>query len=102
MARMTRLTVALASLLVVPSLFAEGVLIRCNRPCTKEINAVKKAGGHVTYEYQYVDGIAAEIPVNAASALRAAVGEDRIEKDEMIPMPAPVVDRDGVAGEALA
>lgn len=95
----TRLGVVLASLVVVPTLFAEGVLIQCSRPCTKEIAAVKKAGGSITYQYQFVDGIAADVPAGKIAGLEKVVGADRIGKDEMIPNPSPVAERDAV-GEA--
>ncbi|HEX6083363.1 MAG TPA: S8 family serine peptidase [Thermoanaerobaculia bacterium] len=95
-----RFVLVLVSLFVVPLLFADGVLIQCARPCTKEIAAVKKAGGSITYEYQYVDGIAADVPAGAIAGLEKIVGADRIGKDEMIPNPSPVIDRDA-AGEAV-
>src|SRR5688572_30950680 len=96
MARCVRLVVLFTSVLVASTLFAEGVLIQCSRPCSKEIAAVKKAGGSITYEYQFVDGIAADVPAGKISSLEKIVGADRIGKDEIIPNPSPVVDRSGL------
>ena len=100
MSRCVRGVLVLLSVLVVPTLFAEGVLIQCSRPCSKEIAAVKRAGGTITYEYKYVDGIAAEVPAGKIGSLEKVVGADRIGKDEIIPNPAPVDDRDAI-GEAV-
>lgn len=74
MARSLRLVVLLTSTLVTSTLLAEGVLIQCARPCSKEIAAAKKTGGSITYEYQYVDGIAADIPSGAIPGLENIVG----------------------------
>src|SRR5687767_15675304 len=101
MARCVRLVVLLTSVLAASALFAEGVLIQCARPCSKEIAAVKKAGGSITYEYQYVDGIAAEVPSGQIAALEKIVGADRMGKDELIPYPTAVADRFGVIEESV-
>ena len=91
-----RCVLVLVSFVVVPTLLADGVLIQCARPCAKEIAAVKKAGGSITYQFQYVDGIAADVPAAGLTALEKVVGPDRMGKDEIIPNPSPVVDRDAV------
>lgn len=101
MAKLVRVAFVVASLLAVPSLFAEGVLIKCARPCANEIAAVKKVGGTITYQYQYVDGIAADVPAGKVAGLEKVLGTDRLGKDEIIPNPAPVQDRDAL-GEAVA
>src|SRR5688500_20309629 len=101
MARCVRLVVVLASVLVTSTLFAEGVLIQCARPCSKEIAAVTKAGGSITYEYQFVDGIAADVPSGQIAALEKIVGADRIGKDEIIPDPSPVLDRFGASEASI-
>jgi hypothetical protein len=87
------------SFLVALSAFAEGVLIQCDRPCEKEIAAVEAAGGTITYRYQYVDGIAADVPAGKIGALQSVVGADRLGRDEIIPNPSPVTVRDAT-GEA--
>ena len=93
MARSVRFVVLIASILLVPTLFAEGVLIQCARPCSKEIAAVKKAGGSITYAFKYVDGIAADVPADKFTTLENVVGPGRIGKDEIIPNPSPIEDR---------
>lgn len=98
MARCVRIVLVILAFVVVPPLFAEGVLIQCNRPCSSEIAAVKKAGGTITYQYQYVNGIAADVPAGKISTLQKVVGPDRIGKDDIIPNPAPIEDRHGALG----
>jgi len=93
MSRSVRVAVLIASVVLVPTLFAEGVLIQCSRPCSKEIAAVKKAGGTVTYAFQYVDGIAADVPADKYTTVEKAVGPGRMAKDEIIPNPSPIEDR---------
>ena len=61
MQRYARFSVVLASLLVAPVLFAEGVLIQCSRPCNKEIAAVRKVGGTITYQGGRHGGVALQL-----------------------------------------
>ncbi|HEX7706151.1 MAG TPA: S8 family serine peptidase [Thermoanaerobaculia bacterium] len=100
MIRIVRAVAVLGSLVVASATMAEGVLIRCTKPCTKEIAAVKKAGGTITYQYKYVNGIAADVPSNKIASLEKSIGSDRIGKDEMIPMPQPISGKDGL-GEMM-
>lgn len=66
------------------------VLIETSKPYDRITNAIKARGGKVTWEYEYVDGIAAEIPDDAIEDIRAIVGSTAIDKDGNVPHPTIV------------
>jgi serine protease AprX len=70
----------------------QGVLIKTKKPYTQMVSTITKLGGTVTYQYQYVDGIAAEIPQSARATIEAMVGSNNIAKDEMMYMPQAAFD----------
>lgn len=91
---MKRLVVSLTALALVCGLVvtlkAQGqrsVLIRVAKPYDRVVAAIERAGGTVTYRYQFVDGLAAVIPDAALPEIERLVGPDNIGRDEMIPMP---------------
>ena len=68
----------------------EAVLIRCSKPYTWVVSRIEALGGKVTYQYEHVDAIAAEIPLGALGFIRGMVGPNAITKDTIVPAPAPV------------
>src|SRR5215472_6798402 len=66
------------------------VLIRTAKPYASVAARVTALGGHVLYQYRYVDAIAAELPTGALAGLRDAVGTGAILKDQEIAIPASV------------
>ena len=70
---------------------------------TRVVQAIEQAGGHVTYRFKHVNGIAAEVPDSALLQIERLVGADNIGRDELIPLPEVADPRGGpVAGEAEA
>src|SRR4051812_44647554 len=63
------------------------VLIETSKPYDRLTNAIKARGGKVTWEYKYIDGIAAEIPAEALDEIRALAGSSALDKDVDVPRP---------------
>ena len=74
---------------------AERVIIKCQRPCTDVIATVEAGGGTVTHRYRYVDAVAADVPPDALTAVRAVVAPGSVRKDFLVSLPDPARDRDG-------
>jgi len=68
----------------------ESVLIRVSKPYTSMVDAIQTAGGTVTRQYRYFDGLAARIPRSALPALERLAGPGAITKDLKAPLPSPV------------
>ncbi len=68
----------------------EKVLIRTTKPYTELVSAIEVLGGKVTYQYKYVDAIAAEISRDALRIIRGMVGPNAITKDLFVPAPTNV------------
>jgi len=68
----------------------ENVLIETQKPYENVIQAVTAQGGRITYEYQYVNGVAAEIPGEAFGIIRSVSGVTAVYKDEGIATPMSV------------
>ena len=68
----------------------ESVLIRVSKPYASMADAIRTAGGTVTRQYQYFDGLAARIPRSALPALERIAGPGAITKDLKAPLPSPV------------
>src|SRR5438552_1365880 len=66
------------------------VLIETAKPYNRVTDAIRARGGSVTWEYKYVDGIAAVIPEDAIDDIRTIAGSSSIDKDLDIPRPALV------------
>ena len=60
----------------------EKVLIRAAKPYGTLVARIESLGGRVTYQYKYVDAIAAEVPRNALTSLRNMVGTAAIRSEE--------------------
>jgi subtilisin family serine protease len=65
----------------------ESVIIQAAKPYTKLSSDIQALGGIVTYQYKYVDAIAAKIPSNAMDRLSSVVGSATISKDLILPAP---------------
>jgi hypothetical protein len=68
----------------------EKVLIRTAKPYDTLVADIQSRGGRVTYQYKYVDAIAAEVPRNVLASMRDKIGVGNITKDEIIPLPSSV------------
>jgi subtilisin family serine protease len=68
----------------------EKVLIRSAKPYDSLVADIQSRGGRVTYQYKYVDAIAAEVPRTVLASMRDKIGVGNITKDEIIPLPASV------------
>ncbi len=65
----------------------ESVLIATPKPYDRVIQGVEALGGKVKYQFDFVDGVAVEIPVRSLDDLRKFVGPKALEKDVIIPHP---------------
>jgi subtilisin family serine protease len=68
----------------------ENVLIRAAKPYDGLVSAIQSLGGRATYQYKYVDAIAAQLPRNALASLSGSIGTGNVTKDEIIANPASV------------
>src|SRR4030095_8390789 len=68
----------------------EKVLIRTAKPYEALVADIQSLGGRVTYQYRYVDAIAAEVPRGVLASLRDKIGVGNVIKDEIIPLPTSV------------
>ncbi|HWR17494.1 MAG TPA: S8 family serine peptidase [Terriglobales bacterium] len=89
---MKGLKVILAAVLALVAITAfaadrQDVLIRASKPYDKLVTTIQNLGGKVTYQYKYVDGIAATVPNAAIPTLEKLLGAENIGKDEMMYMP---------------
>lgn len=77
------------------AVFADGVIIKCERPCAAAKAAVERAGGVVTHEYKYVDAIAAELTYTGVAKLGTMLPAGSIRKDVEFQQPQAARDVDG-------
>jgi subtilisin family serine protease len=66
----------------------DAVIIQTSKPYSKLVSDIQSLGGSVTYQYKYVNAIAAKIPVAAMDMLRTMIGSATIVKDQVLPGPA--------------
>jgi len=69
------------------------VLIETSKPYTRVTDAIKARGGTISWEFKYVDGIAAVVPEDALDDIRALVSSSAMDKD--LDVPRPIVSRSG-------
>jgi serine protease AprX len=79
---------------------SERVLIRASKPYASLVSRVQSLGGRVTYQYKYIDAIAAELPLAGLTSLRDLIGTAAITKDLEMRLPEQRVDT--VAAKALS
>ena len=94
MGRRVGLVIALAAFSSTPA-WADPVIIRCARPCAQVIEAVTRTGGTVTHRFKYVNAIAAEVPSESLSTVRAVAGAGAVRKDLLMDLPTAVHDPGG-------
>jgi membrane-anchored mycosin MYCP len=68
----------------------EKILVRAARPYGAVVDRIRSLGGTVTNQYQYIDAVAAEVPVAALTELRDVVGVGAISKDAIVDLPGSV------------
>jgi len=68
----------------------EHILIETPKPYDRVAAIITSQGGRVTHQFAYVDGIAADIPVDSMEAIRAMVGPVAMTKDVVIPAPRSI------------
>jgi subtilisin family serine protease len=68
----------------------EAVLIETSKPYRKLVSDITNLGGKVTKQYQNIDAIAADIPVQAMGVLKTLVGSDSLSKDMPVSPPRGV------------
>lgn len=66
----------------------EGVLIETLKPYDNVVRAIEALGGRVTYQYAYVNGIAADIPSERFATIRSIPGVTALYKDGEIAKPS--------------
>jgi len=60
------------------------------KPYDRIIAAINSQGGRVTHQFTYVDGIAADVPVDGLDAIRSLVGPASMSKDIDVPAPGSI------------
>src|SRR6185369_10101570 len=68
----------------------EHVLIEVAKPYDRIVSAITSQGGRVTHQFTYVDGIAADVPVDALDAIRTLIGPASMSKDVNVPAPRSI------------
>ena len=102
------LMIALGATATLPALATQAessvdVLIRTGTNTDAVIAAVESAGGEITGDYDYLNVIAAQIPLDGVDSVLTVAGADSIFKDSPIPMPEtifPFSGRDGDVEES--
>lgn len=81
---------------------AQALVVKCTVPCANVAAMVASVGGTLTYRYENIDAVAADVPPGAVAQLAALVGGDAIRKDVLTAPPRPAVqvtiDQASVAG----
>src|SRR5690242_17058257 len=69
---------------------SESLLIETPKPYTALVSSITALGGKVTKQYQNIDAIAVQIPIQALGALKSLVGTDSLSKDLPVSPPRGV------------
>ena len=69
------------------------VIINTPKPYAKLASDIQKLGGRVKLQYEYIDAVAADVPVSAMPALISLVGENAISKDSIVAAPKGEIGR---------
>lgn len=92
----------LAGLLMSAQAFAASgasVIVRCQGGCDTAIDQIVTAGGNITYQYKYVDALAASIPFEHYGAIGGWSGVAHVWKDIEVEAPSATESLD--LGDAL-
>src|SRR5262249_44972462 len=76
----------------------EKVLIRAAKPYDQLVSKIQAAGGTVTFQYKYIDAIAADVPQASLAAVQSAAGPSAVTKDLEIAAPVPIDTARGKGG----
>ena len=68
----------------------KAVVIRCSKPYDRVVAAVRDLGGEVTFEYENVGAIAANVPEGRLAELIAVPGVQAVVKDVIVNIPRPI------------
>lgn len=82
-----------AALLLSAQAFAASdasVIIRCEGNCDSAVSSIEARGGSITYQYKYVDAIAASVPFQHYGAIGGFSGVAHVWKDVEIEAPKAV------------
>ena len=67
---------------------AERVIIKTPKPYQQLVQRIEQSGGLMTYQFKYVDAIAADVPDAFLRSLRAGLPEGAVRKDLIVDLPA--------------
>jgi serine protease AprX len=73
----------------------ENVLIETQKPYDNVVRAIEALGGRVTFQYAYVNAIAAEIPVTTYASVSSIHGVTAVYKDDVITKPSSIASTRG-------
>ncbi len=88
--RLSTLSLLFSAALLSQGKATERVLIRTPKPYSRVVANIQSQGGKVTYQYKYLNAIAAEIPQDKIAGLLAAGGITSLSKDLMVDLPSSV------------
>jgi len=80
----------------------ESVLIETPKPYDNVVRAIETLGGRVTYQYAYVNAIAAEIPETGYVAVSSVPGVSAVYRDEVITKPSSMASTRGVSNPSVS
>ncbi len=69
----------------------EHVIIATPKPYTDVVSKIRKLGGNVKQQFQYIDAISADIPSGVMPAVRDLVGDDAVARDSIIRAPRRIL-----------
>lgn len=95
-ARASACVCALVSLPFIAPVAAENprraVLIKAAKPYDALVAAIENGGGSVSHQFEFVDGLAAEVPEPLLPELERLAGSGNVARDEVVQLPAATVD----------
>jgi serine protease AprX len=74
---------------------AAKVIIRSAKPYDALVQKIRSVGGVVSYQYRYIQAIAADIPDSALSAIQQQLPPGSVLKDQIVNLPQSPRDRNG-------
>src|SRR5438094_963653 len=82
----------------------KSVIVHCPGWCHAVAGSIRNMGGDVSFEYENVEAIAAEVPEERLAQVSALVGSRAVWKDTIVPRPLPLDSAGGrpVRGAAVA
>jgi hypothetical protein len=68
----------------------QAIIVQCPGWCPAVAGSIRNMGGDVSFEYENVEAIAAEVPENRLAEVSALVGARAVWKDIIVERPAPI------------